>query len=71
MRRVESGRGSTFYLCQRSLSDVAYPKYPGIPVTDCRGYELATRVDSSEPRTTALASNPKPENRSTGRHSNS
>ena len=39
MRLVESDRGSTFYFCQRSLTDDSYPKYPRLPVLQCRGYE--------------------------------
>ncbi len=37
-RRVESGRGSTFYLCERSLTDPAFPKYPRLPVLQCSGH---------------------------------
>jgi len=39
MRRVESGRGSTFYLCRRSVTDPSYRKYPQLPVLRCPGYE--------------------------------
>ena len=39
MRLVESDRGSTFYLCERSASDPGFPKYPRLPVLQCRGYE--------------------------------
>jgi hypothetical protein len=28
-----------FYLCQRSVTDPDFPKYPRIPVRACRGYE--------------------------------
>lgn len=38
--RIVRGERSTFYLCQRSLTDPAYPKYPPLPVIACRGYEL-------------------------------
>lgn len=37
---VESERGSVFYLCQRSRTDPAFPKYPALPVVRCSGYEL-------------------------------
>jgi hypothetical protein len=40
MRLIKSDRGSTFYLCQRSTSDKSFPKYPRLPVIQCRGYEL-------------------------------
>jgi len=39
MRRIESSRGSTFYFCQRSSSEPEFPKYPRLPVLQCRGYE--------------------------------
>lgn len=39
MKRIESERGSTFYLCQRSISEPEFAKYPRLPVLECRGYE--------------------------------
>ena len=39
MRLIKSDRGSTFYLCQRSLTDSSFPKYPRLPVLQCRGFE--------------------------------
>lgn len=45
-RRIQSARGSVFYLCSRSANDPAFPMYPRIPLLACRGYE---------PRTTASA----------------
>ena len=38
-RLVTSDRGAIFYLCQRSATDDAFPKYPRLPVRACRGYE--------------------------------
>lgn len=38
VRAVRSERGSVFYLCERSLSDVRFPKYPRLPVLACQGY---------------------------------
>jgi hypothetical protein len=38
-RRMRNDRGSTFYLCERSKSDAAFPKYPRLPVRACAGYE--------------------------------
>ena len=37
---VRNTRGSTFSLCGRSKTDPSFPKYPRLPVTECRGYEL-------------------------------
>jgi hypothetical protein len=42
-RKVESARGSKFYLCGRSTSDPRFAKYPRLPVIECPGYE---RLDS-------------------------
>jgi hypothetical protein len=38
MRQVRSDRGSTFYLCERSLNDPRFAKYPRLPVLECPGY---------------------------------
>jgi len=38
-RRMQSDRGSVFYLCQLSFRDPRYPKYPRLPVLECSGYE--------------------------------
>ncbi len=38
-REVPNRRGSVFYLCRRSTSDPAYPRYPRLPVLSCPGYE--------------------------------
>jgi hypothetical protein len=37
-RRIESDRGSVFYLCELSASDLRFPKYPALPVIQCPGY---------------------------------
>jgi len=38
-RRIESDRGSRFYLCELSAVDPAYRKYPALPVMRCAGYQ--------------------------------
>jgi hypothetical protein len=38
-RQIESDRGSVFYLCERSAIDASFPKYPRLPVLQCRGYD--------------------------------
>jgi len=45
VRRVESGKGSVFFLCRRSETDPAYPRYPSLPVRRCAGYEPEARDD--------------------------
>lgn len=37
-RRIESDRGSTFWLCELSSTDPRFPKYPRLPVLSCSGY---------------------------------
>jgi hypothetical protein len=44
-RRIESARGSAFYLCELSASDPSYAKYPSLPVIQCAGYEQ--KIESS------------------------
>jgi hypothetical protein len=38
-RIVKNTRGSTFSMCERSKTDEKFPKYPRLPVRECRGYE--------------------------------
>ena len=38
-RRVESARGSIFWLCARSAVDARFAKYPRLPVLRCVGFE--------------------------------
>ena len=37
-RVITSDRGSTFLLCQLSLTDPRFAKYPRLPVLQCEGY---------------------------------
>jgi hypothetical protein len=46
-RRIESARGSMFYLCERSASDPAFPKYPQLPVVECSGHTPKRKVDGT------------------------
>ena len=39
VKRIVSGRGSTFLLCRRAKTDQAFRKYPPQPVRQCPGYE--------------------------------
>jgi hypothetical protein len=40
---VRNTRGSLFSLCKRSRTDDSFPRYPRLPVTECRGYERGPR----------------------------
>jgi len=37
-RTITNDRGSTFLLCQLSLTDPQFPKYPRLPVLRCSGH---------------------------------
>jgi hypothetical protein len=39
VRRLQSERGSVFFLCKLSFDDPNFPKYPRLPVLVCSGYE--------------------------------
>jgi len=45
---IQSDRGSTFYLCEKSTTDARFPKYPRLPVLECAGYEQLN-VDGGTP----------------------
>jgi hypothetical protein len=46
-RIVKNTRGSRFSLCELSREDSSYPRYPRLPVTECRGYQpRAERADA-------------------------
>jgi hypothetical protein len=40
-RCLESGRGSRFWQCLRAQSDPTFPRYPRLPVRECRGHEAS------------------------------
>jgi hypothetical protein len=46
-RRIESDRGSIFFLCQLALTDNRFKKYPRLPVLSCAGYERDPSRQSS------------------------
>jgi hypothetical protein len=37
--RIETRGGSVFRLCERSLTDPAYARYPVLPMLRCTGFE--------------------------------
>jgi hypothetical protein len=45
-RTVTSSRGSVFVLCERSKTDLRFPRYPPLPVTSCSGYEAMPARES-------------------------
>ncbi len=38
-RVIQTARGSTFRLCERSTADPRFPRYPTLPVLRCAGFE--------------------------------
>jgi hypothetical protein len=53
MERTETRGGSVFYRCLRAQTDPSFPKYPPLPVRQCRGYQPqataeATNASSAE-----------------------
>jgi hypothetical protein len=53
MLRRRNDRGSIFYYCRRSEADPSYPRYPGLPVTACDGFEPARDQEQAGPAGTA------------------
>ena len=49
---VPNTRGSVFSLCRRSREDPTFPRYPRVPVIECRGFEPGPR-EQQDPATDA------------------
>jgi hypothetical protein len=47
-QRIQSDRGSTFYRCKLSDTDVNYAKYPRLPVLRCAGYSRSAQKSSAQ-----------------------
>jgi len=41
VQRIQSDRGSLFFLCQLALTDHHFRKYPRLPVLKCEGYQAS------------------------------
>jgi len=46
-RVIENRSGSRFWLCQRSHTDPAFPRYPLLPVLACSGFGARPEAPSS------------------------
>jgi hypothetical protein len=44
-RLITTARGSVFRLCERSIDDPAFPRYPALPVLRCAGFEAIRHPD--------------------------
>jgi hypothetical protein len=49
-RMIRSGRGSTFSMCERGLTEEAFEKYPRLPVLRCGGHEPRKAAPGPAPR---------------------
>lgn len=47
-RVLENRRGSRFYLCGLAAVDPSFPRYPPLPVVDCRGFSPEGRANPRE-----------------------
>jgi hypothetical protein len=45
-RRVEANENAVYFLCELSLTNSAFPKYPRLPVLGCSGYVESPREES-------------------------
>ena len=61
MRRVESQRGSVFYLCGRHRLDRTFRKYPPLPVLRCHGFDPNPEEPVVKPRVSAESGQDEPE----------
>lgn len=48
-RRLESGRGSVFFLCEKAKADPSFVRYPRLPVVACRGHEPSGEASHDGP----------------------
>ena len=39
VKRLESSRGSVFYMCTLAERDAAFARYPRLPVLACKGFQ--------------------------------
>jgi len=42
---VRNTRGSVFSLCRRSRDEPEFPRYPRVPMLECRGHETRPNAD--------------------------
>jgi len=48
LKEVVTGKGSRFLLCQKSVSDDRFAKYPPQPVVQCTGFDRGPSAESSK-----------------------
>lgn len=60
-RLVRSARGSTFWLCELSRVDPAFPRYPPLPVVRCSGFTVAVVDRGADAQAPPVDIDPNPE----------
>ncbi len=48
MKEIVSRKGSRFLMCQESVADNRFPKYPPQPVVQCNGFENKDETKDSK-----------------------
>jgi hypothetical protein len=43
-REIRTDRGTVYVMCTRALNEPEYPKYPRLPVLQCKGFEVVPPV---------------------------
>ena len=49
VRVTLTSRGTLYYLCERSLTDKTFPRYPPLPVRYCVGHETEGKEPTDSP----------------------
>lgn len=44
---VKNARENEFHLCEKSKTDSSFPKYPRLPVLECKGF-LSTNITKKD-----------------------
>ena len=55
-RRIQTSKGSVFYLCTLSERDARFAKYPHLPMAHCVGYERQAHDESAPQQNPILKS---------------
>jgi hypothetical protein len=49
-RRIVSGKGSAFWMCELAKDDARFRRYPRLPVIECTGFEAPNTTDAGPRR---------------------
>ncbi len=48
-KKIVSGKGSEFLLCELSKTDPRFTRYPRLPVLSCTGYQSGSPNEPAQP----------------------